>query len=181
MGATVRELTSKEGQRQEQTKEPETSSALSKLRTVYINILSYLFFIAVSVNFLEIIIRVVFNSSIDLFFDVPTWLNSWVMLLVSGIVLLDNQHLSIDAIREKMRNNIAVSKILDLCNNLLTLGFGLVLTYAGIVYVKQLYTFNSVVSRSINVPSWLIESCVPLGMGFFTICAVIKLIKDLRK
>lgn len=154
---------------------------LKKITHGYIRLLSWLFFIAVTVNFLEIIIRVTFNKSVDLFFDVPTWLNSWVMILASGIVLLENQHLSIDAVRHRLRYNVFLTKLLDLINNFLTLGFGLVLTYAGIIYVKQLFLFNTVVSRSINIPSWIVESCVPFGMGLFSICAIIKLVVDLKK
>ncbi len=161
--------------------EPQGMSLSEKFKETYIKYLSYLFFIAVSINFLEIIVRVVFNNSVDLFFDVPTWCNSWVMILASGIVLLDNEHLSIDAVRHKLKHYRLLSKSLDLFNNLLTVGFGVVLTVAGIIYVKQLLTFGTVIARSTNIPSWLVEACVPLGMGFFSICAVIKLIRDLRE
>lgn len=161
--------------------EPQGMSFSEKFKETYIKYLSFLFFIAVSINFLEIVVRVVFNNSVDLFFDVPTWCNSWVMILASGIVLLDNEHLSIDAVRHKLNHYRLLSKSLDLFNNILTLGFGVVLTVAGILSVKQLFTFGTVIARSTNIPSWLVEACVPLGMGFFSICAVIKLIRDFRK
>lgn len=181
MGGKDKAMTGSDSTSEHKNQEPEDKSLLEKLKVTYIKYLGYLFFIAVSVNFLEIIIRVVFNHSVDLFFDVPTWCNSWVMILASGIILLDNEHLSIDALRHSMRHNILLTKSLDLINNLLTLAFGLVLAVAGTLYVKQLYSFGTVYSRSINIPSWLVELCVPLGMGFFSICAVIKLVNDFRK
>lgn len=181
MGGKDKAMTFSDSTSQHENQEPEERSLSERLKITFIKYLGYLFFIAVSVNFLEIIVRVVFNNSVDLFFDVPTWLNSWVMILASGIILLDNGHLSIDALRHSMGHNILLTKSLDLINNLLTLLFGVVLTVAGTLYVKQLYSFGTVISRSIDIPSWLVELCVPLGMGFFSICAVIKLIRDFRK
>ncbi len=181
MGGKDKAMTSSDTTLSHKKQGPEDKPLSERLKVTYIKYLSYLFFVAVSINFLEIIIRVVFNRSVDLFFDVPTWCTSWVMILASGIILLDNEHLSIDALRHSMRHNVFLTKSLDLVNNILTLGFGLVLTVGGILWVKQLYNFGTVYSRSINIPSWLVELCVPLGMGFFSICAVIKLISDLRK
>lgn len=181
MGGKDEVITFSDTTSQHEGQEPDEIPLSEKFKVKFIKYLSYLFFLAVSINFLEIIVRVIFNNSVDLFFDVPTWLNSWVMILASGIVLLDGEHLSIDALRHTMRHNAFLTKSLDLLNNLLTLLFGVVLTLAGTLYVKQLYSFGTVVSRSIDVPSWLIELCVPLGMGFFSICAVIKLISDFRK
>lgn len=157
---------------------PEETS-FEKAKRIWVTLFSFVFFAAVSVNFIEIIMRVVFNASVDLLYDIPAWFNTWAMLLVSGVILIDNEHLSIDAIRSKITGKKA--KVLDAVNNLLTIIFGGVVTYSGIVFVKQQFTFGTVYTRIITIPSWIVELCVPLGMGLFTVFAVIKFIRDIRR
>ncbi|KAF1077480.1 TRAP transporter small permease [Halodesulfovibrio sp. MK-HDV] len=140
---------------------------------------SYVLFLAITINFLEIVMRVLFNSSVDLMFDLPTWLTTWSMVLISGMILLDNEHLCIEAIRSKLSGKPA--KVLDFINNLLTTLFAAIVTYSGIMFVKQLYVFDTAFTRIITIPKWMVEICIPIGMGVFTICAIIKTVQDLRK
>ena len=145
----------------------------------WIRFFSYVMFAAITINFLEIVMRVLFNSSVDLLFDLPAWLTTWSMMLISGMILLDNEHLCIEAVRSKMTGKAA--KTLDFINNILTIIFAATVTYSGILFVAQLYAFNTAFTRIITIPKWMVESCIPIGMGVFTICAVIKTVQDLKK
>lgn len=145
----------------------------------WIRFFSYVMFIAITINFLEIVMRVLFNASVDLLFDLPAWLTTWSMMLISGMILLDNEHLCIEAIRSKLTGSAA--KSLDFINNVLTTLFAATVTYAGVLFTAQLYEFNTAFTRIITIPKWMVESCIPLGMGVFTICAVIKTIQDLKR
>ena len=152
---------------------------LTVFKDRWIVFFSYVLFAAITINFLEIVMRVLFNSSIDLMFDLPAWLTTWSMMLIAGMIHLDSEHLCIEAIRSKLTGTPA--KLLDFVNNILTTIFAAVVTYSGIMFVKQLYTFNTAFTRIITVPKWMVEICIPIGMGVFTICAIIKTIQDLRK
>ena len=159
--------------------ESEPQSRFEKLKKIWVYFFSFVLFTAISINFFEIVLRVLFNYSIDLMYDLPAWLTAWSMILVSGIILLDNEHLCIEVLRSKMPAK--GKRTLDFINNILTLIFGATITYAGFIFTKQLYTFNTTYTRIIAVPKWMVEVCVPLGMGIFSICAVIKLIHDIRR
>lgn len=158
---------------------PEIKSRIIAFKEGWIKFFSYVMFIAITINFLEIIMRVFFNYSIDLMFDLPTWLTTWSMMLISGMILLDDEHLCIEAVRSKLTGNTA--KTLDFINNILTTIFAAIVAYSGFMFVAQLYRFNTAFTRIITIPKWVVESCIPLGMSVFTVCAIIKTVQDLKK
>ena len=86
---------------------------------------------------------------------------------------------SIDALQSLLKGG--VKKAFSILNAAIVLVFGIVFTYGGILFVSELYRFNTVYTRSISVPSWLIEACVPLGLFLFTCCAVYDLYKKIMK
>ena len=157
----------------------EAQGRFASLKNAWVIFFSFVLFAAITINFLEIVMRVFFNFSIDLMYDLPTWLTAWSMILISGVILLDNEHLSIEVLRSKL--GAKGRKALDFINNLLTLIFGIIVTYAGFLFTSQLIEFNTAYTRIITVPRWAVEICVPIGMGIFTVCAVIKLIHDVRR
>lgn len=140
---------------------------------------SLVFFLGVFINFLEIILRFFFHYSLDLFYDIPVWCTVWATLLVSGPILLDGEHVSIDALQSLLRGKI--KKGFAIFNALIVLLFGGVFTYGGILFISELYRFNTVYTRSISIPSWLIEACVPVGLLIFTICALCDLYRKIMK
>ncbi len=146
---------------------------------VLVRIASIIFFLGVCCNFLEIIMRTLFHNSIDLLFDIPVWCTVWSMLLVGGVVLLDGDHVSIDFFKEKLHGT--PRRILEICNALLALFFGVFITYCGIELVIHLYSMNSTFNRALTIPKWIVELCVPLGMAIFSACAVINLFRVATK
>lgn len=138
---------------------------------------SIVFFFGVFVNFLEIILRFFFQYSLDLFYDIPVWCTVWATLLVSGPILLEGGHVSIDALPSLLKGGL--KKALCILNAVIVLVFGLVFTYGGILFVAELFRFNTAYTRSVSVPSWLVEACVPLGLFIFTCCAVCDLYRKI--
>ena len=57
----------------------------------------------------------------------------------------------------------------------------LLITYSAILFITQLYRRGSVFPLQIPVPIWLVELCVPIGMGIFSIFALFGLIKAIRR
>lgn len=136
-------------------------------------------FIAVTISMAEIVTRVVFKMSFDLFFDFPVWLTVWALLLITGFLLPEGGHVSIDFIRTKFTGWIRW--LLEIGIALITLGYGILITWGSIQFLQQLYQRGSIFPRYIPVPKWIVELCVPIGMGIFTLFALKELIRVFRK
>lgn len=154
-------------------------NTINKIIDAWVMFWSIVFFFGVFINFLEIILRFFFSYSWDLFYDIPVWCTVWATLLVSGPILLKGEHVSIDAITTLLSKPI--KKVIEIINAIIVLIFAIVFTYGGFLFVLQLYNFNTTYTRSISIPSWIVESCVPLGLCIFTICAIINLISKLKE
>ena len=154
-------------------------NTINKIIDAWVMFWSIVFFFGVFINFLEIILRFFFSYSWDLFYDIPVWCTVWATLLVSGPILLKGEHVSIDAITTLLSKPI--KKVIEIINAIIVLIFAIVFTYGGFLFVLQLYNFNTTYTRSISIPSWIVESCVPLGLCIFSICAIINLISKLKE
>ncbi len=150
---------------------------IDKIIEAWIWFWSMVFLFGVFINFLEIVMRFIFSYSLDLFYDIPVWCTVWATLLVGGPILLKNEHVSIDAIYSMVTPKIR--KLLNIINSIIVLIFGLVFTYGSILFVMQLYRFNTVYTRSISIPSWMVEICVPIGLIVFSCCAIYNLYKSI--
>ena len=134
-----------------------------------------LLLVAVLISFSEIIMRVFFNVSYDIVIDLSVWITVWASLLIGGPILLENGHISVDMIRDRMTGKIRLG--LEIINIFACMVFGGVLLFGGIQFVLQLYKKNAVFPRYIPVPMWIVELCVPLGMLLFTIFSIALMVK----
>lgn len=139
----------------------------------------FILFIAVTISMAEIVTRVVFKMSFDLFFDFPVWLTVWALLLITGFLLPEGGHVSIDFIRIQFTGWIRW--LLEIGIALITLAYGVLITWGSIQFLQQLYQRGSIFPRYLPVPKWIVELCVPIGMGIFTLFALTELIKAFRK
>jgi len=158
---------------------PKVESKLStRIKTVYEGFCGLLLFLAVAISMSEIVARVVFKTSIDLLFDFSVWITVWAFLLIAGPLLPEGGHISIDFIRMKFSGRFR--KLLEICLALITLAYGVLITWGAIQFLQQLYVRQSIFPRYIAIPKWIVELCVPVGMFIFTVYAVIGLVKAIR-
>lgn len=150
----------------------------ARLKRRWLEFWGIIFFIGVLINFSEIICRATFNFSIDLMYDIPIWLTIWAVMMLSGPILPDGEHVSVDMFREQLSGT--PRKAVELFNALCCIAFGVVITWGGIVFTLQCYQFNMNIIRCISVPRWIVESCVPIGMGMFTFFAIVHFINVLK-
>ncbi|MCG6911312.1 MAG: TRAP transporter small permease [Deltaproteobacteria bacterium] len=136
-------------------------------------------FVAVTISMAEIIARVVFKVSFDLFFDFSVWLTVWALLLITGFLLPGGGHVSIDFIRDRFSGWGRWALEVGLA--LITLAYGAFITWGSILFLQQLHVRGSIFPRYIPVPKWIVELCVPLGMGIFTLIALAELVRAARK
>jgi TRAP-type C4-dicarboxylate transport system permease small subunit len=153
--------------------------AFIRLRRAWEILCALLLFLAITINMAEIVLRVGFRLSYDLFFDLPVWITIWALLLITGLLLPEEGHISIDFIRVKFKGRLRW--LLEVFLALTTLCYGVFITWNGVRFLQGLYTKKSVFPRSIPVSTWLVELCVPIGMFIFSVFAVIALIQTIRK
>ena len=127
----------------------------------------------------EVVARVLFRISYDFFFDFAIWFTVWALLLIAGPLLPEGGHVSIDFFRLKLKGFVRLS--VELMNALAILAFGSVITLGGIQFVLMLYRSKSVFPRYLPVPMWIVELCVPIGMGIFTGFASLVLYNTVRR
>ncbi len=159
--------------------QPEAQKPTARIKKYYEGFCGLLLFVAVSISFAEIITRVVFKTSIDLFFDFSVWITAWAFMLIAGPILPEGVHISIDFLRNKFSGG--PRRMLEICLALITLIYGALITWAGILFVQQLYQRQSVFPRYFAIPKWIVELCVPIGMLIFTVYAVMGAVKAIRK
>ena len=157
----------------------EDQTITARIKMYYESLCGLLLFLAVSISFAEIVARVVFKTSIDLFFDFSVWVTAWAFMLIAGPILPEGVHISIDFLRNKFSGS--PRWFLEVCLAMITLIYGALFTWAGIQFVQQLYQRQSIFPRYIAIPKWIVELCVPIGMLIFTVYAVIGAYKAVRK
>lgn len=150
----------------------------AKLKNFWYKFWALVFFLGVSINFIEIVCRTVFNFSVDLMYDLPVWLTIWSVMMLAGPILPEGEHVSVDMIRDKLTG--VPRKILESVNLLICIAFGAIITYGGYLVTSQYYKFNMNIIRIVSVPRWLVESCIPIGMFMFTLFAVIHLFNVIK-
>ena len=97
----------------------ETKKTTARIKKYYEGLCGMLLFVAVSISFAEIIARVVFKTSIDLFFDFSVWITAWAFMFIAGPILPEGVHISIDFIRIKFSGGLR--KVLEVSLALITL------------------------------------------------------------
>jgi TRAP-type C4-dicarboxylate transport system permease small subunit len=137
-------------------------------------------FLATTICALEIVVRVGFHTTYDFVLDFSVWLTVWAMLLVTGPLLLEPQgHVSIEFILEKLRGRSRI--MLEAFNLLCTLAYGAAVTVGGLLLIRSLYLKKLVFPRYFPIPMWIVELCVPIGMGIFTVIAVVQFFRTLSR
>ncbi|MCP3941588.1 MAG: TRAP transporter small permease [Desulfobacteraceae bacterium] len=138
-----------------------------------------LLFIAVGINLGEIVGRILFHTTYDFIIDLPVWITVWAMLLIAGPLIAENGHVSINFVINKLQGRAKL--LLELFNITATLIYSFAITIGGFALVRMLYQKEAVFPRYIPIPKWIVELCIPLGMGIFTIISIIEFFKIIKK
>ena len=59
-------------------------------------------------------------------YDLPVWLTIWAVMMLAGPILLENEHVSVDMIRDNIHGY--PRKLLEIINCLATISFGFIVT-----------------------------------------------------
>lgn len=156
----------------------EENNKFAGARKTFENFCGLLLFLAVTISMLEIVTRIFFRVSFDLLFDFPVWITVWAVLLITGFLLPEGGHISIDFVKNKFSGKLRW--LIEVLLGLTTLAWGTLITWGSIRFLQQLYTRKSVFPRYFAIPMWVVELCVPIGMFIFSVYAAIGLVKAMR-
>ncbi|MEN8246778.1 MAG: TRAP transporter small permease [Thermodesulfobacteriota bacterium] len=151
----------------------------SKAKNVFESACGIMLFVAVTISMGEIVSRVVFKTSIDLFFDFSVWITVWALLFMAGPLLPEGGHIGVDFLRTRFSGKLRWG--MEIMIALVTLVYGAFITWGSIQFLQQLYQRQSIFPRSIPILKWIVELCVPIGMFIFTVYALICLIRAVRR
>jgi TRAP-type C4-dicarboxylate transport system permease small subunit len=140
---------------------------------------AFLLIIAVLISLGEIIGRVFFHMTYDFVIDLPVWLTVWAMLLISGPLIAENGHVSIDLVITRLRGRAKL--LVELFNISATIIYGAAVSFGGIVLVRMLYERQTVFPKYFPIPKWIVELCIPLGMVIFTLVGIIEFYKIIKR
>jgi TRAP-type C4-dicarboxylate transport system permease small subunit len=152
---------------------------LSRLGRWFEIFCGYLLLVAVGISLAEIVARVFFKTSYDLFFSFTVWVSVWSLLLITGLLLPAGEHLSIDFLRHQVKGR--PRWLLEVVLALITLGYGAFIAWGSLRFIDQLYQRQSVFPTYIAIPMWMVQLCVPIGMTLFTVFALVGLIQAVRR
>lgn len=138
-----------------------------------------LLFIAVGISLGEIVGRVIFHTTYDFVIDLPVWITVWAVLLISGPLIAENGHVSVDFMVNKLRGKPRL--FLELFNMTVTVIYGFAITIGGIALIRMLLIRNTVFPKYFPIPKWIVEFCIPLGMALFTIVGIIEFFKIIKR
>jgi TRAP-type C4-dicarboxylate transport system permease small subunit len=125
--------------------ETETRSTGRRIKKVFEGTCGLLLFAAVTLSMVEIVCRVFFKISVDLFFDFTVWGTVWALLLITGLLLPEGGHVSIDFFKEKFSGRFRW--LLEAVLALITLAYGAFVTWGSVLFSE------TTVSARIGVPS----------------------------
>jgi TRAP-type C4-dicarboxylate transport system permease small subunit len=150
-----------------------------RFKNFFENFCGLLLFFAVTISFAEIVARVAFKTSIDLFFDFSVWITVWACLLIGGLLVSGGGHISIDFMRKQLHGR--VRQVLEVILGLITLAYVTLITVGSIIFIQQLYQRQSIFPRYFPIHKWIVELCVPIGMFVFTVYAFVEIVKSIKK
>jgi TRAP-type C4-dicarboxylate transport system permease small subunit len=140
---------------------------------------AFLLIIAVLISLGEIIGRVFFHMTYDFVIDLPVWLTVWAMLLISGPLIAENGHVSIDLVVTRLRGKAKL--LVELFNISATIIYGAAVSFGGIALVRMLYERQTVFPKYFPIPKWIVELCIPLGMVIFTLVGIIEFYNIIKR
>jgi len=121
---------------------------------------------SVGLAFAAVIMRYIFNFSLEWIEEGARYLALFSAFLVTGPVLRDRGHVALDLLTSGLTG--IRQQIHRLAANLVALAVGAAILVWGIDLATQTYEFG-LLTASLQFPQWLPYAIVPLGMGFLVL------------
>lgn len=127
--------------------------------------------------FTQAILRYFFSYSIHWSEEVSLLMIVWFIFLGCSVAAKEGAHISMD-----MLDNILPDKgrqIISVIINIISVGFCVIIVYAGIGMVKNAIELDSM-ATSIEMPLWIAYTSVPVGMTLMLIQYIFKLVDSIK-
>lgn len=131
--------------------------------------------LGLSASMLVIIIflRAVFGIGYDFLTDITVWLVIWSTMLYSGPHYGERGHVSIDFVIERLKDKWKAG--VEFFNAFITLIYVGTVTIGGCIAIQAHISQHQVYARYVAIPMWIVQICIPIGFGLFTLYAIAEL------
>ncbi|WP_340149836.1 TRAP transporter small permease [uncultured Sneathiella sp.] len=136
-----------------------------------------LMFIAVGINFTNVVARYVFLSPFGWVEEFLVYINIWMVFLGAGIISLRNQHLKMDILRSLVPKMF--DRPLDLIIAVVTTYICGLVVWISYSFVTRVYTMGQH-SIILDIPMYIPHLAVLAGFSLMTVAALYHLINVIR-
>jgi TRAP-type C4-dicarboxylate transport system permease small subunit len=135
-------------------------------------VLAVAFFIAVALNFINVVGRYVFSWSLIWSDEIQVFIMVWMTFLGAAIVTWRRGHLRMDVLFAALPARIRhIIKVIEGAVALVVCGF---VAWQGYAYASRMLMLGRQ-SDMAHVPMWIPHSAVPLGFGLITLLLVARI------
>lgn len=122
-------------------------------------------FIIAFINVYEILRRWIFSSPSDWVFDLSIYLLVWYGCITIAYAQQTKAHICVDIITSKMKDETRT--ILYFAGRILVLFYAGISLFYGIQMVMNTYAKHQRTTNALNLPVWILQVAVPIGMLLF--------------
>lgn len=150
---------------------------LTVLEKVEEKIAAFFFVIGSAIAVFGVFMRYVFNNPLAWSTEIFELFMVIAIFIGFGMALKDERHIAVDLVYDKMPK--VIKKIFNIISNILGAGFGIYLTYMGVMLVSVTYGQGGA-TVDVGIPIWLTFLIMPIGMGLLSIYFVARAIRAIR-
>ena len=126
---------------------------------------------------LQVFFRYVLNSPLAWTEDWMVYTFCWLIYMAAAACVKTRGHLQVDLLYDRLPQG--TQKIVTLLNDIVWLGFSLVMVYSSFVMVKMQYT-KHIVEVASKIPTWVGYFAVTFGMGLMAIRLLFNIVEDVK-
>jgi C4-dicarboxylate transporter DctQ subunit len=123
-------------------------------------LLALLLGVMVSITFMQVIARYIFNYSFVWALEVTTVLFAWLIFLGMSYGVRVGSHIGVDALVKAL--NPRASRIVASIATVLCVVYAMIVTFGGYQYVKKMYDVG-ILMQDVPIEQWIPRLVLPLG------------------
>lgn len=126
---------------------------------------------AVALNFVNVVGRYGFGSTMTIADELQTYAMVWIAFLGAGVVTWRGAHLRMDVLAQRLPSRL--QKILAWVEAALVLVLGSLITWVAWQYVAQMYHLAAK-SQTAGIPMWIPHSALLVGFALIVLASILR-------
>jgi TRAP-type C4-dicarboxylate transport system permease small subunit len=126
---------------------------------------------AVLLNFVNVVGRYGFGSTMTIADELQTYAMVWIAFLGAAVVTWRGVHLRMDVIAQRLPSS--VKQVLSWIEAILVLVLGVLVTWVAWQYVAQMYSLGAR-SQTAGIPMWIPHSALLVGFALTVVASLLR-------